>query len=249
MKAILIDDETYTVDNLRALLRTYCPQVDVCATALTAEAGRTLLNQHQPDLVFLDVQMPGQSGFDLLRSLATYDFEVIIVTAYDQYAIQAMRFAAVDYLLKPVDIGELQSAVNKAIKQRRLKGQNQQLANLLDLLQAQQTSQEQRIALATAKETRLVKTGDIIRCESANNYTTFFLSGQETLLVCRPIYEYEELLRAYDFLRCHQSHLVNKKWIRSWKKEYGDFLILTDGSEVPISRGRKESIKQALNLR
>ncbi|GAB4042738.1 LytR/AlgR family response regulator transcription factor [Spirosoma litoris] len=248
MKAILIDDEKPNLDNLQALLQAYCPQVTVCATALNAEEGKSLLYRYQPDLVFLDIQMPGQSGFDLLRSLHTYDFEVIIVTAYDQYAIQAMRFAAVDYLLKPVDIGELQSAVTKAIKQRRLKVQNQQLENLVHLLKAQPSSEEQRIALATTKETRFVKVGEIIRCESSNNYTTFFLSDQEALLVCKPIYEYEELLRPHGFLRCHQSHLVNKKWIKSWKKEFGDFLLLTDGAEIPVSRGKKEAIKQALNL-
>ena len=248
MKAILIDDETNNLDNLQALLRTYCPQVAVCATACNAEEGKALVYRHQPDLVFLDIQMPGQSGFDLLRSLPTYDFEVIIVTAFDQYAIQAMRLAAVDYLLKPVDIGELQMAVNKATKQRQLKEQNGQLENLLQLLKAQQTNDEPRIGLPTTKETRLVKVGEIVRCESSNNYTTFFLSDQDVLLVCRPIYEYEDLLAKYGFLRCHQSHLVNKKYIRSWKKEFGDFLVLTDGTEVPVSRGKKEAVKQALNL-
>lgn len=248
MKAILIDDETHNLANLQALLQAYCPQINVCATALAAEAGRALLYKHQPDLVFLDIQMPDQSGFDLLRSLPSYDFEVIIVTAYDQFAIQAMRLAAVDYLLKPVDIGELQTAVDKAMKQRRLKEQNRQLEHLVYLLKAQQTNEEQRIALATTKETRLVKVGEIVRCESSNNYTTFFLSDQDMLVVCRPIYEYEELLKGYGFLRCHQSHLVNKNYIKSWKKELGDFLVLIDGAELPVSRGKKEAVRQALNL-
>lgn len=248
MKAILIDDEQHNVDNLQALLRLYCPQVTVCATAQDAESGKTLLYRHQPDLVFLDIQMPEQTGFDLLRSLPTYDFELIVVTAYDQYALQAMRFAAVDYLLKPVDIGELQVAVDRAMKQRRLKVQNQQLENLVQLLRAQQENEAQRIALPTAKEIRLVNVADITHCESANNYTTFFLNTQEKLLVCKPIYEYDELLTPHGFLRCHQSHLVNKKWIKSWRKDVGDFLVLTDGAEVPVSRGKKDAVKLALNL-
>lgn len=248
MKAILIDDEIHNLDNLRELLRLYCPQVTIGGSATSAETAKALLYQHQPDLVFLDIQMPGQTGFDLLRSLPVHNFEVIVVTAYDQYAIQAMRFAAVDYLLKPIDIGELQSAVDKAIKQRRLKVQSQQLENLLHLLKSQQTNEEQRIALATTKETRLVKVSEIFRCESSNNYTTFYLSGGEALLVCKPIYEYEELLKDHGFLRCHQSHLVNTKWIKSWKKEFGDFLLLTDGAEIPVSRGKKDAIRQALNL-
>ncbi|MVM33808.1 response regulator [Spirosoma sp. HMF4905] len=248
MKAILIDDEQHNLDNLRALLAMYCPQVDVCAVALSAEQGKVGLYTYQPDLLFLDIQMPDQDGFAMLRSLAQYDFEIIFVTAYDQYAIQAMRFAAVDYLLKPVDIAELQAAVAKASKQRQLKVQNQQLENLMQLLKTQPSKEEQRLALATTRETRFVKTSEIIRCESSNNYTTFFLVDGDALLVCKPIYEYEEILRDYSFIRCHQSHLVNTAFIKSWKKEFGDFLLLTNGTEVPISRGKKEVIKKALNL-
>ncbi|MCX6218815.1 LytTR family DNA-binding domain-containing protein [Spirosoma sp.] len=247
-KALLIDDEQPNLDNLRALLDVYCPQVTICGTALNAEVGQHLLYAHQPDLLFLDIQMPQQSGFDLLRRLPEHDFEVIFVTAYDQYAIQAMRFAAVDYLLKPLDISELQAAVDRAIKQRRLKVQNQQLENLLNLLKTGPANEAQRIALATAKETRFVKTSEIIRCQSSNNYTTFYLADGESLLVCRPIYEYDDLLKSHDFIRCHQSHLVNKAFIRSWKKEFGDFLLLTDGTEVPIARGKKDELKKALRL-
>ncbi len=247
-KALLIDDEQHNLYNLQALLDEYCPMIEVCGFAMSAEQGKAGLYTHKPDLLFLDIQMPGESGFDLLRSLPLPDFEIIFVTAYDKFAIQAMRFAAIDYLLKPVDIRELQAAVDRAIKQRQLKMQNQQLENLLQLLQAGPNKSEQRIALVTAKETHFVKTDEIIRCESSNNYTTFFLIGSKPLLVSRPIYEYEDLLKVYGFIRCHQSHLVNKKFIKSWKKEFGDFLLLTDGKEVPISRGKKEEVKSALHL-
>ncbi|MDJ1469356.1 LytTR family DNA-binding domain-containing protein [Cytophagaceae bacterium DM2B3-1] len=248
MKAVLIDDEQHNLDNLTALLAQYCPQVEVSATALDAETGKNFLYEHQPDLLFLDIQMPGQTGFGLLQSLSHYDFEVIFVTAYDQHAIQAFRFAAVDYLLKPVDITLLQSAVQRAMKQRLLKVHNQQLENLMHLLKTQQVKEDQRIALATTKETHFVRVSDIIRCESSNNYTTFSLTDEEELLVCKPIYEYEDILKDYGFIRCHQSHLVNKKYIRSWKKEYGDFLLLTNGKEIPVSRGKKEEVKKALQF-
>lgn len=248
MKAVLIDDEPHNLTNLRAMLETYCPQVEVCAVAQTAEAGKAALYTHQPDLLFLDIQMPDQDGFALLRSLAGYDFEVIFVTAYDQYAIQAMRLAAVDYLLKPVDISELQAAVAKAANQRRLKMQSGQVENLMQWLKAQARNEEPRIALATTQETRFVRMKEIVRCESSNNYTTFFLSDGAKLLVSKPIYEYDELLSGYGFLRCHQSHLVNKTFIKSWRKDYGDFLVLADGSQVPISRGKKEIVKKALHL-
>ena len=248
MKAILIDDEPHNLSNLRSLLATYCPSVEVCAVALNAEEGKKALSKHQPDLLFLDIQMPEQNGFELLRSLAEYDFEVIFVTAYDQYAIQAMRFSAVDYLLKPVAISELQNAVEGATKQRALKVQNQQIGHLMRWLKAQSQQEELQIALSSWQETRFVKTSEIIRCESSNNYTTFFLTDGSALVVSKPIYEYDDLLSSHGFLRCHQSHLVNKTFIKSWKKDVGDVLLLTNGAQVPISRGKKDAIKKALHL-
>ncbi|WP_240625628.1 LytR/AlgR family response regulator transcription factor [Spirosoma pollinicola] len=114
-------------------------------------------------------------------------------------------------------------------------------------LQAQSRNEDQRIALSTTQETRFVRTGEIVRCESANNYTTFFLSDGTSLVVSKPIYEYDELLSGYGFLRCHQTHLVNKAFIKSWRKDYGDFLLLADGSQIPISRGKKEAVKKSLH--
>lgn len=248
MKAVLIDDELNNLNNLKVLLETYCPQVDVCAMVQTAGQGKAAIYTYQPDLLFLDIQMPDQDGFALLRSLTRYDFEIIFVTAFDKYAIQAMRFSAVDYLLKPVNIVELQAAVARAYKQRQLKVQNQQVVHLMQWLEAQSKKEDLQIALSTTQETRFVKTNEIIRCESSNNYTTFFLNDKTKLLVSKPIYEYDELLSNNGFLRCHQSHLVNQSFIRSWQKEYGDFLLLTDGTQVPISRGKKELVKKALLL-
>ena len=246
MTAVLVDDEKNNLDNLQRLLEVHCPQVTVIGIALNAGDAITIIHKRQPDIVLLDIQMPHKTGFDLLRELNSYDFEVIFVTAYDQYAIQAMRFAAVDYLLKPIDPTELQAAIERAIKQSRLKVQNKQLENLMSLLKSAQNKDEQRIALATLKETRFVKTSEIVRCESSNNYSTFYLQDNESLLVCKPIYEYEELLKDYGFIRCHQSHLVNKNFIKSWKKEYGDFLLLFNGSEIPVSRSKKDSVKKAM---
>jgi two-component system LytT family response regulator len=247
VKAVLIDDEQNNLDNLQGLLATFCPEVEVCGRALGADDGKIIIYKYQPRIVFLDIQMPGKTGFELLRELNSYDFEVIFVTAFDQYAIQAMRFAAVDYLLKPIDTADLRRAVDRAIKQSELKVQNKQLENLINLLKSQQNKEEQRIALATMKETRFVKTGEIVRCQSSNNYTTFFLADGEELLVCKPIYEYEELLNGYGFIRCHQSHLVNKKFVKSWRKEYGDFLLLFNGMEVPVSRNKKDAVKIAMD--
>ena len=245
LRTVLIDDEKNNLDNLEHLLRNYCPSVEVATKALDAEEGKAAIMEHRPDLLFLDIQMPGKSGFDLLRELNVFDFELIFVTAYDQYAIQAIKFAAVDYLMKPISPPELQQAVERAAQNSSLKKQNRQLENLLHLLHHQKDTH--RITLTTLEETRFVRTADILRCESSNNYTVFFLSTGEKLTVSRPIYEYEELLKPYGFIRCHQSHLVNHRQVKSWVKKDGGYLLLDDGSRVPVSRNKKELVLQAMN--
>jgi two-component system LytT family response regulator len=244
LRAILIDDEKNNLTNLVQLLKTYCPNVEVVATAIDAAEGKSAILQYHPDLVFLDIQMPGKNGFELLRELQQYDFEVIFVTAYDQYAIQAVRFAAVDYLLKPVNIEELQAAVGRASAKSKDKKKNVQLENLIQLLQEQK--EDHRIALTTMKETRFIRTSEIVRCESSNNYTIFFLAGGEKLTASKPIFEYEELLKGYGFIRCHQSHLVNRKYVKSWVKEDGGYLLLDNGHQVPVSKNKKEVVAWAL---
>jgi two-component system LytT family response regulator len=245
MRAVLIDDEKNNLDNLRQLLAAYCPSVEVTGIAMNAIEGKKVIHEQKPDLLFLDIQMPQKTGFDLLRELDNYSFEVIFVTAYDQFAIQAVRFAAVDYLLKPVNIEELQAAVDRAESRSRQKKQNQQLENLLQLLN--QKKDEHRIALATLKETRFVNTGSIVRCESSNNYTSFFLKDGEKLIVSKPIYEFEELLAGYGFIRPHQSYLVNLRYIKSFLKEDGGTLLMEDGVQVPVSRSKKEDVLRALS--
>ena len=225
-------------------MQQYCPQVTVLGTALNAEAGATIILTHDPDLIFLDIQMPGKDGFELLRSLHAYTFELIFVTAFDQYGIQAVKFAAIDYLVKPINTEELKLAVQKAIYRSRQKKQNKQLENLVEILE--QRKESHRIALPGAKETRFVKTDDIIRCESSNNYTTFFIKGGERIMTSKPIFEYEEILKSYGFIRCHQSHLVNKKQIKSWVKEDGGFLLLENGVQVPVSRLKKDIVRAEL---
>jgi len=188
--------------------------------------------------------MPGNNGFDMLRSLPDPQFDIIFVTAYDQYGIQAVKFSALDYLLKPIDVNELTLAVDKALLRKEHKNKNGQLENLLQLIRHQQDREEHRIALPGAKETRFVQPAQIIRCEASNNYTTFYLANAEKWVVSKPIYEYEELLQTYGFLRIHQSHLVNRKFIKSWVKEDGGYLLLENGTPIPVSRQKKELIRQ-----
>lgn len=244
IRAVIIDDEQNNIDNLSILLKEHCGEVFISATALHAIEGEKIINIYQPEIIFLDIQMPYKNGFELLKSLSAHNFEVIFVTAYDQYGIEAVKFSAVDYLLKPISVDELKLAVQKAVSRISSKQQNFKLENLINILRKEQKD-EHRIAISTLKETRFVLTKTIIRCESSNNYTTFFLETGEKLLVSKPIYEYEEILTNYGFIRCHQSHLVNKRFIRSLVKEDGGYLMLENFTQIPISKNKKEVIKKA----
>jgi two-component system LytT family response regulator len=245
--AVIIDDEKNNVNNLLRLLQKHCPMVKVLGYAFNAVEGRKMILAEKPDLVFLDIQMPGENGFDLLRSLPEHFFGIIFVTAYDQYGIQAVKMAAIDYLLKPINVKELKIAVDKAIERLSMNAKKHSLESLLQMIMHRQEKDTHRIALITTKETRFVRMQDIIRCESSNNYTTFFLLSGERLLVSRPIFEFELLLKDYGFLRCHQSHLVNRQYIKSWLKGDGGFLLLEDASRLPVSRQKKEYIKEQLH--
>ncbi len=246
INAVIIDDEPINITNLQSLIQLHCADVRVVATALDADNGRDIILQSKPDLVFLDIKMPRKSGFDLLKELSSFDFEIIFVTAHDQYGIQAIKFAAIDYLLKPVSISELKEAIAKVEVKQKWMRQNQKIENLISMLAQSQNKATHRIALPTGKEIRFADPGEIIRCQSSNNYTSFFLTDGEKMLVSKPIFEFQELLKEYGFIRCHQSHLINIKYVKSWVKEDGGYLMLTDKSEIPVSKQRREAIKEAL---
>jgi two-component system LytT family response regulator len=246
IQAVIIDDEKNNIDNLSGLLQQYCSQVHIAGVAMSADEGAALIRTLNPNLVFLDIQMPGKSGFQMLEELPDLSFEIILITAFDQYGIQAIKFSAVDYLLKPLNIDELKAAVQKAEKRLNEKMQNRELENLLQLIRNREEKAAHKLALPTVKETRFVHPNEIVRCESSNAYTTFYLLNKEKIVVSKPIYEYEELLADFGFIRCHQSHLVNRTYIRSWVKEDGGYLMLDNGDEVPVSRSKKDNITQAL---
>jgi two-component system LytT family response regulator len=246
ISAIIVDDEKNNIQNLSILLKELFPELKIVGEATDADQAERLILQHSPDIVFLDIQMPGKSGFDLLTSLSEHDFQLVFVTAFDQFGIQAVKFSAIDYLLKPVNAEELRKAVQKAITRSLEKKQNKQLENLLDVLQNQQQKDAHRIALPSSKEIRFIRTKEIIRCESSNNYTTFFILNGESIVTSKPIFEYEEILQGYGFIRCHQTHLVNKRYIKSLVKQDGGYLLLENGTKIPISRLKRESVKKEL---
>lgn len=245
IRAILIDDEIFNLENLQTLLEKHCPQVTIIASAQNVDDALDAVVKHSPNLLFLDIQMGNKTGFDVLKQLPTRNFEVIFVTAFDQYGIQAVKFAALDYLLKPIDIEELILAVNKAENKLSTKVQTSQLDFLLQQLKKSETKVS-KIALQMQGEIRYVNLSEIIRCEADNTYTHFFLSNGEKILVSKSLKEYADLLRPNGFLRCHQSHLVNPDYVKSLLKEDGGVLLLLSGEKIPISKPNRDAVKQAL---
>ncbi|HEX7754897.1 MAG TPA: LytTR family DNA-binding domain-containing protein [Niabella sp.] len=245
MKAIIIDDEVHNIENLQGMLLRGFPEITIAGTAATVEAAKRLVEMLQPDLVFLDIQMGTETGFDLLRKIAERSFEVIFVTAYDKYGIQAIKFAALDYILKPIDEGELRTAINRAKEKWTRKQNDHQLDFLVSHLK-RSGNLPSKIALPLFQETRYVAINSIVRCEAQNTYVYFYLENGERILISRPLKEYDELLAPFHFIRSHQTHLVNPVFIKSLLKEDGGCLLLTNGEKIPVSKARRDPVKRAL---
>ena len=245
MKAIIVDDESANVKNLTILLNKYCPQVEILGFANNNQDGLSLFEVEKPDLLFLDIQLDNDTGFNLLKLLPKKDFEVIFVTAYDNYGIQAIKFAALDYILKPIDIDELVSAVNKAEIKLKEKHQTMQLDFLVSHIKRDHAV-PLKIALPQQKEIVYVLLTNIVRCEAEGTYTFFYLKNGEKILVSKVLKEYAELLENNGFIRTHQSHLVNLTFVKSWLKEDGGMLLLETGEKIPVSRPHKDKVKHQL---
>jgi two-component system LytT family response regulator len=238
-KTILIDDEPNTRAALRALLQHYCPDVTVIGEAASAEEGLQLLRTHPPDLLFLDVEMPLGSGFDLLDMLGSASFDIIFTTAHDRYALRAIKCCALDYLLKPVGVAELRAAVVKT--QRQKAPVVAQLHALHDNLRAR-NGPAGKVVLPTTQGFEVVDVARIVRCQADDNYTLFVLEGKEKILVSRTLKEYEELLADFDFLRIHQSHLINAAHVKRYIKGSGGYVQLTDDAIIEVSRRKKDEL-------
>lgn len=245
MRAILVDDELANLENLQVLLAKNCPEVKVVAIANNIDDAFEKVNLHRPDLLFLDIQMGKTTGFDLLNKLGDKTFEVIFVTAYDNYGIQAVKFAALDYLLKPVDPDELVAAVSKARERIANKMNGEQLNFLLNQIKRSEPAVP-KIALPQQHEIRYVAVDDIVRCVADNTYTFFYLSTDEKILISKSLKEYSDLLKPHGFVRAHQSHLVNPKFVKSWLKEDGGTLLMNNGDKIPVSKPNREMVKAVL---
>lgn len=242
IKAIIIDDEPYCCEAITALLEDE-PKVQVLAVCHNAADGLNAIAKNQPDVIFLDVEMPRMNGFEMLEQLPSVNFEIIFTTSYDQYALKAIRFSALDYLLKPIDGEELRRAIEK-VAQRLQKPIEQQLHLLLQRIQ--HPSAVTKIALPTMEGLQMISIDSIISCESESNYTVVFLHNKRKIVVSRTLKEIEELLEDYTMLRVHRCYLVNLNEVEKYIKGEGGYLIMSDGSTIDVSKSRKELLMQKL---
>jgi two-component system, LytTR family, response regulator len=244
LKIVLVDDERKATDSLRLMLERFITeekQVQCCNDARQAAA---FIHSFQPDLVFLDIRMPYLTGFDILDSVVNKNFKVVFTTAYDEYAIRAIRFSAFDYLLKPVDVEELLQVFKRFAQSRTDAAQPaEQFSNINHNLQLQQDSQF-RLALPTREGVYFLYPQEIIRCEALSAYTKFYTTTQKTLISSKNLGEYEELLAPYHFIRTHKSHLVNRAFISFVDHE--GFITLKDSTKIEVSRRRKEEVLELL---
>lgn len=244
IKAIIIDDIEQARTTLRQDLRDYAPDIELIGEASGVVEGAKLLKNIQPDIVFLDIQMQDGSGFDLLDLLLNIPFKIIFITASDAHAIKAFRYAAIDYLLKPVDPDELVSSLDKYRKQQINENEKYKLLN--ESLK-NHTKPSERLALHSQDKIHIVNISDIIRCESSVNYTEFYFSNRKKMVVSKTLKEFEDLLTDLNFYRVHQSHLVNTKYIHEFVKTEGGHLIMSDGSMVPVSTRKRPDVVKMLD--
>ncbi|WP_295125986.1 LytTR family DNA-binding domain-containing protein [uncultured Chitinophaga sp.] len=239
MQAIIVDDEKHCREVLQVLLNRYCADVEIVALCENGQEGLDAIAKHQPQLLFLDVEMPGMTGFEMLKRCTTHSFSIIFTTAYNQYAIQAIRHSALDFLLKPVDKEELADAVDKALAKRN-NNSDKHVNNLMHYLY-QHIQPNERLAFPTMDGLRMLAVKDITYCESDGGYTRIFMQqGEKPMLICRTLKEVEEVLGEKGFFRVHHSFMINLAYMDKYIKGDGGEIILLDGKNIPVSRNRKQ---------
>lgn len=240
-KGLIIDDEKHCADNLEWQLKQYCPEVEIVAVCNSGEKGLHQIQRNQPQLIFLDVEMPTMNGFEMLEGLKEIDFDIIFTTAFNQYAIRAIKFGALDYLIKPIDKDELRDAVNKHL-QNRHRDSFKQLTALLSHIRKSNDLSFQKIALPTMHSYELVPLNNIMVCESNNNYTNVRLNNGQNILISKTLKQIGDLLDMPPFFRVHNSFLVNLQYAIRYVKGEGGYLVLNDDMTIPVARSKKEEL-------
>ena len=236
-KVLVIDDENRTRDLIAKMINSFGLDIVAIPAGESVASGIKAIEKHRPDIVFLDIQMPDGTGFDLLRSIPNKSFEVIFITAHEEFAIKAIKFSALDYILKPVDADELKNALEKALNSIGSKKEESQF----DALQLNiQQNQKRRLVLKTQESVHVIELDNIIRCEADRNYTSFYLVGGKKILVSKTLKDYETLLSGHNFLRVQQSHLINLDYVARYDKGNGGSVVMKDESEVPLSPAKRD---------
>lgn len=239
INAIIIDDEYNVREALRKIILKYCKNINILGMASSAEEAVYLINKTNPDLVFLDVQINEQTGFEILKEIPLIDFDIIFVTSYDKYAIKAIKYCALDYILKPVDVDELKSAIVKFDKKRK-----EQISVLLENLNS--VFESKKIVIKHSKGIKYAYDDEIIRCEGEGNYSNVYFTDHTKLLVAKTLKEFEDLLPQKKFFRIHQSHLINLGFAKSYKSGRGGEIEMTNGDLVKVSRIKKQELLKRL---
>lgn len=241
IKAVIIDDEQSSVDLTANLLGFYKDNISLAGSGNSVEEGYQLIRKHKPDLVFLDVQMEDGSGFDLLNKLGGIDFKVVFITAHNEFALRALRYSAMDYLLKPLSPLDFSEAVRKAMQAINHDEVNLQLKTLLHNIGMQQPQHQRKVVFKTQEKIYSIDTSDIVRFESEGSYTTVYLTEGKKIIVSKIIKEFEEMMSPEGFMRVHQSHLINRNHIFCFEKQ-DSVITMKDSSTVPVSTRKKEMV-------
>lgn len=246
IRTVIIDDEPMARETISEMLSTYCEDVAVVGQAGDVRNGVEMIKKTRPDLILLDIQLTDGNGFDVLKKLNTYHFKVIFITAYEDYAVKAFKFSAIDYLLKPIDPSEMSEALEKVRVSIEKENLSLKLKALFENMDSN-NREPKKIVLKTANNVYLVNLADIIRCQSDKNYTHFYIRGHETVVVSKTLKEYDDILSDYNFFRVHQSHLINLSHIKRYEKGDGGYLVMADDSVVPVSFRKKEELMKIFN--
>jgi len=241
IKTILVDDEPRGLSALQKLLEYNCPEIEIIGLCSSADEAKEKITALKPELVFLDIAMPEKNGFDLLNDIDPIRFEIIFVTAHDDFMLQAFRFSAVDYLLKPVENNLLVDAVNRAATRIEEKAQGDSLETLLFNIRQQGGAQKMKMCITSLKGFQVVNLSDILYCEASSNYTNFHLTNRQLICASKPIHEYEELLGDSNFIRIHKSTVINLEHVKEYLRGEGGTVVLSNGQQLEVSRRKKEA--------
>lgn len=243
--ALIVDDEEVSRQTLYDFLQRYCPDIGIIHTASSVSNACGLILSESPELVFLDINMPHENGFELFRHFPSPDFHIIFVSAYDEYAIRAFKHGALDYILKPVNIDELINAVSRAVRFSGTKNSSGQIAELLKALSV--TRLAEKIALPLTDGFMYVSVQEIVRCEAIGNYTAFFIDPGKKVIVSRTLGSYEAQLTEYGFIRVHHHHLINPKYVERYQRGRGGIITMSDQKEVVVSQRRRDDFLKCMN--